>query len=129
MVRQKTVESQFCWGIPGWWKAHIQDPARGQDNLCQIHGAALYDPEDGYYTTPGEKIGPGGLFHQSDSIRFGKLLAKQIIKRTACSTTREFILLEMGAGKGLSLPRYPDGFKGILPIFIIVYAISSLSEA
>lgn len=66
--------------------------------------AVLYHPTFGYYSSPGEKIGPQGDYYTSSSVHpvFGELLAKQL--HQMCLALDEdastYTLVEMGAGKG-----------------------------
>jgi len=105
MVRQKTVESPVPLGNPRLVEKLVSKIRQeGKITFAKFMEAALYDPEEGYYITPGEKIGPGGDYFTSPDLHpiFGKLLAKQIIETDSLlDHPKEFILLEMGAGKGL----------------------------
>src|ERR1044071_7738983 len=64
---------------------------------------ALYDPEYGYYCSPGEKIGRCGDYYTSANINqaFGALLAGQIAEmRYDLGSPRPFTVVEVGAGTG-----------------------------
>jgi len=105
VVRQKTAENPVLLGNPRLVEKLVSEIRQeGRIPFARFMEAALYDPEDGYYTTPGEKIGPQGDYYTSPDLHpiFGKLLAKQIIEMDdLLDHPKEFILLEMGAGKGL----------------------------
>ena len=66
--------------------------------------SALYHPAFGYYTSPGEKIGPQGDYYTSSSVHpiFGELLARQLRQMllTLGETRSSYTLVEIGAGKG-----------------------------
>jgi SAM-dependent MidA family methyltransferase len=66
--------------------------------------SALYHPTLGYYSSPGEKIGPRGDYYTSSSVHpiFGELLAKQLLQMLLTLGEGESgpMLVEMGAGKG-----------------------------
>jgi len=105
MARRKTDENPIPLGNPRLVEKLVSEIRQeGSIPFARFMGAALYDPEDGYYTTPGEKIGPQGDYFTSPDLHpiFGKLLAKQIIEMDdLLHHPKEFSLLEMGAGKGL----------------------------
>jgi SAM-dependent MidA family methyltransferase len=64
---------------------------------------ALYYPELGYYSSPGNKIGKDGDFLTSASYTpvFGKLLGVQLEEMSAHIKTDQFTIVEYGAGTGL----------------------------
>jgi SAM-dependent MidA family methyltransferase len=64
---------------------------------------ALYHPEFGYYTSPGEKIGKEGDYYTSPHLTpvFGRLIGKQISEMGRLLGGGELSIVEMGAGKGL----------------------------
>jgi len=105
MARQKTAENPVPLGNPRLVEKLISEIRKeGKISFARFMEAALYDPDDGYYTTPGEKIGLRGDYFTSTDLHpiFGKLLAKQIIEMDdLLDHPKEFSLLEMGAGKGL----------------------------
>jgi SAM-dependent MidA family methyltransferase len=119
MARQKTVENPAPLGNPRLVeKLASEIREKGKIPFTRFMEAALYDPEDGYYTTPGEKIGPQGDYFTSPDLHpiFGKLLTKQIIEMDGLlDHPEEFILLEMGAGKGLLCYDILSGLKGSSP--------------
>ncbi len=64
--------------------------------------SALYHPEYGYYSSPGEKIGWEGDFYTSSSVHpiFGELLAKQLLQMGEILGDKTFTIVEAGAGLG-----------------------------
>ena len=64
---------------------------------------ALYDPEFGYYTSPGDKIGQYGDFYTSPFVTssFGHMIAKQIMEMWGQLNVSEFTIVEYGAGTGI----------------------------
>ena len=84
----------------------IKDEIRqkGRMTFARFMEIALYDPEDGYYTASADRIGLGGDYYTSPDVHpiFGRLLAKQIRQMASMlPQDRPFMILEMGAGKGL----------------------------
>jgi SAM-dependent MidA family methyltransferase len=63
---------------------------------------ALYHPDLGYYTTPGEKTGKRGDYYTSPDVGpvFGELLCLQLEEMWSILGGGEFTIVEMGAGKG-----------------------------
>ncbi len=67
---------------------------------------ALYHPEEGYYSAPGDKIGWEGDFYTSSTVHpvFGALLAKQLMQMNAILDSKDnkkiFTIVEVGAGLG-----------------------------
>ncbi len=67
---------------------------------------ALYHPEEGYYSAPGDKIGWEGDFYTSSTVHpiFGELLAKQLIQMSEILESKDgrelFTIVEVGAGLG-----------------------------
>src|SRR5690348_7120514 len=64
---------------------------------------ALYHPEYGYYTSPGDKLGQNGDFYTSPFVTssFGHMIAKQIIEMWEQLNVPEFTIVEYGAGTGI----------------------------
>jgi SAM-dependent MidA family methyltransferase len=64
---------------------------------------ALYHPEYGYYTSPGEKIGQNGDFYTSPFVTssFGNMIARQILEMWDQLDVPEFTIVEFGAGTGI----------------------------
>ena len=67
---------------------------------------ALYHPEYGYYTSPGNKIGWKGDFYTSSTVHpvFGALIAKQLVQMGSLLNSliedKFFTIVEVGAGLG-----------------------------
>lgn len=76
--------------------------ARGAIPFARFMELALYHPQYGYYTSPGEKIGWKGDYYTSSSVHpvFGELLGRQLIQMVSALEEREVTLVEVGAGKG-----------------------------
>jgi SAM-dependent MidA family methyltransferase len=64
---------------------------------------ALYYPDLGYYTSPGQKIGRSGDFYTSSYVSpvFGALIARQLEEMDRLLGEKEFTVVEYGAGTGL----------------------------
>src|ERR1043165_2656336 len=64
---------------------------------------ALYYPEQGYYTNPADKIGPGGDYYTTPvlSFVFGAMIAKQLEEIWQLLDCKPFTLVEYGAGTGV----------------------------
>jgi len=91
---------------------------KGRITFTRFMEMALYDPEEGYYTFSGERIGLGGDYYTSPDVHpiFGRLLAKQIRQmETLLPGPEPFTILEMGAGKGLLGRDLLVGLKAIAP--------------
>lgn len=78
---------------------------------------ALYYPELGYYTSPGNKIGRAGDFYTISTLTplFGQMLAKQFEEMWRLLGRKPFTIVEYGAGTGSlcravldELKNYPD---------------------
>ncbi|WP_072870073.1 class I SAM-dependent methyltransferase [Desulfofundulus thermosubterraneus] len=77
---------------------------RGPITFKDFMQIALYYPGLGYYTGPGEKIGPRGDFYTSADVHplFGAMLAKQFSQMWEyLGRPQNWVLVEYGAGKGL----------------------------
>jgi len=84
----------------------IQDRirARGKIPFAEFMDLALYHPQEGYYFSLRERIGPEGDYYTSPHVHpvFGQLLARQFRQMwEILGTPSPFILAEMGGGKGL----------------------------
>jgi SAM-dependent MidA family methyltransferase len=80
--------------------------------------AALYDPEFGYYMTPGPRIGREGDYYTSLDVHpiFAELVGRQIAQAAeTISPTGEFTIVEMGAGKGLLALHLLNAFRRYHP--------------
>jgi SAM-dependent MidA family methyltransferase len=65
--------------------------------------ACLYEPGQGYYTSPGRKVGVAGDFYTSISVHaaFGRVLAREITAMWhSLHCPSQFTLMEVGAGHG-----------------------------
>src|SRR5581483_6785165 len=76
--------------------------AKGPVPFARFMELALYHPEYGYYSAPGEKIGWKGDYYTSSSVHpvFGALLGRQLIQMGTALDEKEFTIVEVGAGKG-----------------------------
>jgi len=91
---------------------------KGRITFARFMEMALYDPEEGYYTSSGERIGLGGDYYTSPDVHpvFGRLLARQIRQmETLLPGPEPFTILEMGAGKGLLGRDLLAGLKAVAP--------------
>jgi SAM-dependent MidA family methyltransferase len=72
---------------------------------------ALYDPEFGYYMTPGTRIGRDGDYYTSPDVHplFAELIGRQIARAT--EGFQDFTIVEMGAGKGLLARHLLDSYR------------------
>jgi SAM-dependent MidA family methyltransferase len=98
----------------------IQEEIRqkGRMTFARFMEMALYDPEEGYYTSSAERIGLGGDYYTSPDVHpiFGRLLATQIRQmETLLPGPEPFTILEMGAGKGLLARDILAGLKAVAP--------------
>lgn len=75
----------------------------GRITFADFMAACLYEPELGYYTSPGRKVGSKGDFYTSSTVHaaFGRVLAREIAQmwRSLGSPT-DFTLVECGAANG-----------------------------
>lgn len=77
--------------------------SRGEMTFASFMGAALYEPELGYYTSPGRKVGAEGDFYTSMNVSsaFGRLIAKEIGRFwELLGSPDAFTVAEAGAGGG-----------------------------
>ncbi|MFQ5597760.1 MAG: class I SAM-dependent methyltransferase [Nitrospiria bacterium] len=76
--------------------------SKGPIPFARYMELALYHPEYGYYSSPGEKIGWQGDFYTSAAVHpvFGELLAKQLGQMAEHLDAHPFTIVEAGAGKG-----------------------------
>jgi SAM-dependent MidA family methyltransferase len=64
---------------------------------------ALYEPNLGYYTSPGRKVGAEGDFYTSSNVHelFGRVIARQLIQMwESLDKPGNFSIVEQGAGGG-----------------------------
>lgn len=78
---------------------------------------ALYHPEYGYYTSPGDKIGQNGDFYTSPFVTasFGHMIAKQILEMWEQLNVPGFTIVEYGAGTGMLCKDILDYIKTNIP--------------
>lgn len=91
---------------------------KGRMTFARFMEIALYDPSDGYYMAAGDRIGLGGDYYTSPDVHpiFGRLLARQIIQlETILPRRKPFMILEMGAGKGLLCRDILAGLEAYVP--------------
>ena len=77
--------------------------SRGEITFASFMEAALYEPELGYYTSPGRKVGAEGDFYTSMNVHgaFGRLIAKEICRFwELLDSPPRFTVAEAGAGGG-----------------------------
>lgn len=77
--------------------------SRGEMTFASFMEAALYEPDLGYYTSPGRKVGAEGDFYTSMNVHsaFGRLIAQQICQFwQLLGSPASFTVAEAGAGGG-----------------------------
>jgi SAM-dependent MidA family methyltransferase len=77
--------------------------SKGEMTFASYMEAALYEPELGYYTSPGRKVGAEGDFYTSMNVHgaFGRLIAKEICNFwELLGSPSPFTVAEAGAGGG-----------------------------
>lgn len=87
---------------------------KGKITFARFMEMALYDPEEGYYTSAKDPIGWWGDYYTSPEVHplFGRLIAKQLIQMLhTVAAMGPVTLIEMGAGKGLLSRDVLDGLK------------------
>ncbi|HEV8242399.1 MAG TPA: SAM-dependent methyltransferase, partial [Nitrospirales bacterium] len=98
----------------------------GPLSFADFMEAALYDPDFGYYMTPGPRIGPAGDYYTSLDVHpiFAESLGRQIAQAadSIVSSLKEgdgdFTIIEMGAGKGLLARHLLDAYRRDNPAFL-----------
>jgi SAM-dependent MidA family methyltransferase len=76
---------------------------QGCITFADFMSACLYEPEVGYYTSPGRKVGAEGDFYTSISVHaaFGRVIAREMAQMWRCmGSPAAFTLVECGAGNG-----------------------------
>ncbi|TGU71615.1 SAM-dependent methyltransferase [Geomonas terrae] len=76
---------------------------RGDITFASFMESALYEPDLGYYTSPGRKVGAEGDFYTSMNVHsaFGRLIAREIGRFfELLGTPASFTVAEAGAGGG-----------------------------
>ena len=89
--------------------------AGGPITFAQYMRAALYDPEDGYYTSGAARTGWGGDFVTSPEIdpAFGALWARGLEELwVACGCPGRFDVVEIGSGEGGFTRALTDAAEG-----------------
>jgi SAM-dependent MidA family methyltransferase len=82
--------------------------------------AALYDPDFGYYITPGSRMGREGDYYTSLDVHpiFAELIGRQIAQAAeVIGSPDDFTIVEMGAGKGLLARHLLDSCRQNNPAF------------
>jgi len=77
--------------------------SHGEITFASFMEAALYEPELGYYTSPGRKVGAEGDFYTSMNVHsaFGRMIAKEIGRFwELLGSPAPFTVAEAGAGGG-----------------------------
>jgi SAM-dependent MidA family methyltransferase len=98
---------------------------RGKIPFAEFMDLVLYHPREGYYFSPRERIGPEGDYYTSPHVHpaFGQLLARQFHQMwELLDRPSPFILVELGAGKGLLCfdilthcrSQFPDFFRDLV---------------
>jgi SAM-dependent MidA family methyltransferase len=93
----------------------------GPLSFADFMEAALYDPEFGYYMTPGPRIGREGDYYTSLDAHpiFAELIGRQVAQAAeAISSSGDFTIAEMGAGKGLLARHLLDSCRRNNPAFL-----------
>jgi SAM-dependent MidA family methyltransferase len=113
-------------------KERIRD--RGMISFAEFMDLALYHPEQGYYSSPREKIGREGDFYTSPSIHpiFGHLIARQLHQMAEIlGYPSPFSIVEMGAGKGMVCSDILNYYRHHLPGFYddILYILAEKSPS
>lgn len=101
---------------------------KGKITFAEFMEICLYHPGLGYYESEKEIIGLLGDYHTSPDIHpiFGRLIAKQLHQMADLIGEDRFVILEMGAGKGILAKdildfiskNYPDLYKKIRYIIL-----------
>lgn len=76
---------------------------QGRMTFAAFMEACLYEPELGYYTSSGRKVGAEGDFYTSISVNavFGRVIAREIAQMWRCmGKPGAFTVVECGAGNG-----------------------------
>jgi SAM-dependent MidA family methyltransferase len=92
----------------------------GPLSFADFMEAALYDPEFGYYMTPGPRIGREGDYYTSLDVHpiFAELIGRQVAQAAEIlSSDNDFTIVEMGAGKGLLARHLLDSYRRENPAF------------
>jgi SAM-dependent MidA family methyltransferase len=97
----------------------------GPLSFADFMEAALYDPDFGYYMTPGPRIGREGDYYTSLDVHpiFAKSLGRQIAQAadlivSSLKERGDFTIIEMGAGKGLLARHLLNAYRRDNPAFL-----------
>jgi SAM-dependent MidA family methyltransferase len=92
----------------------------GPLSFADFMEAALYDPEFGYYTTPGPRIGREGDYYTSLDVYpiFAELIGRQVAQAAEAIGSNDFTIVEMGAGKGLLARHLLDSYRRADPALL-----------
>ena len=93
----------------------------GPLSFADFMEAALYDPEFGYYMTPGPRIGRAGDYYTSLDVHpvFAELIGRQVVQAAEMMSLHgDFTIVEMGAGKGLLAGHLLDSYQRANPAFL-----------
>jgi len=110
-------------------KLRARIAAHGPLGFDEFMGAALYDPQDGYYASAEPRTGKHGDFFTNVSVGpvFGKLLAAQFLEmRAYLGDPESFTIVEQGANDGQLLADILGAWRGGLPRVIIVEPLDNL---
>jgi len=107
---------------------------RGKIPFVDFMELVLYHPEQGYYNSPREKIGPEGDFYTGPHVHpiLGQLLARQLHQMWGIlGFPSPFHIVEMGADKGLLCSDILSYCRGHLPRFYedVLYILAEKSPA
>ena len=98
---------------------------RGKIPFAEFMDLVLYHPQEGYYFSPRERIGPEGDYYTSPHVHpaFGQLLARQFHQMwELLGRPSPFTLVEWGGGRGLLCTdiltycrnQFPDFFRDLV---------------
>ena len=93
----------------------------GPLSFADFMEAALYNPEFGYYMTPGPRIGREGDYYTSLDVHpiFAELIGRQVAQTAEILfSDNEFTIVEMGAGKGLLARHLLDSYRRAHPALL-----------
>jgi SAM-dependent MidA family methyltransferase len=117
----------------------IQDRilSQGRITFAEFMELALYAPGLGYYTSPGEKIGPRGDYYTTPDVHplFGEMIGRQLAQIAEMPALSEWAsslaIVEMGAGKGLLCQDILNYVRRAYPKFYsnLTYWIIEMSPA
>lgn len=105
----------------------------GKITFARFMETALYHPEFGYYNNAKPKIGKEGDFYTSPDVHpfIGRVLAEVMRNMWWILGSRDFFIVEIGAGKGILAMDILNDIKGYNPQFYkhITYIIIEKSPA